>query len=243
MPTRTAKHKDRKRKKTKKVSRGSNGGQILTEQELAQHVSAQYITGRGGVLRESHAKAKRREETTRLKEIDPDFNEHLRNLDRHPALVLNANYQVRRNCKSTHFPNDFRFHLIFCLESIVVQPMSYLPLSMWHWQEVVKAVFSGKVTVVDVYPDVTIRAANLALPLPSVIALNEYVPQFQHRPAFTKRNVFLRDEYRCQYCNNMFHTRDLSLDHVVPRCMGGRLNWYVLDKRLAFRKCHHCHEH
>jgi hypothetical protein len=48
---------------------------------------------------------------------------------------------------------------------------------MWHWQEVVKAVFSGKVTVVEVYPDVTIRAANLEVPLPSVIALNEFVPQ------------------------------------------------------------------
>jgi hypothetical protein len=48
---------------------------------------------------------------------------------------------------------------------------------MWHWQEAVKAVFSGKVTVVEVYPDVTIRAANLEVPLPSVIALNEFVPQ------------------------------------------------------------------
>lgn len=57
------------------------------------------------------------------------------------------------------------------------QPISYLPLSLWHWQEAVKAVFSGKVTVVEVYPDVTIRAANLEIPLPSVIALNEYVPQ------------------------------------------------------------------
>ena len=57
------------------------------------------------------------------------------------------------------------------------QPISYLPLSLWHWQEAVKAVFSGKVTVVEVYPDVTIRAANLEIPLPSVIALNEYVQQ------------------------------------------------------------------
>lgn len=47
----------------------------------------------------------------------------------------------------------------------------------------------------------------------------------QQRPAFTKRNVFLRDEYRCQYCKNRFFTRDLSLDHVVPRCQGGRLTW------------------
>ena len=125
--------------------------------------------------------------------------ENYHKLDRHPTLVLNADYQ----------------------------PVSHLPLSLWHWQEAVKSVFTGKVHVVDVYPDVTIRAANLEIPLPSVIALTEYVPpiQSQQKPAFTKRNVFLRDEYRCQYCNQRFHTRDLSLDHVHPRCMGGRLHW------------------
>lgn len=57
------------------------------------------------------------------------------------------------------------------------KPISYLPLSTWNWQESIKAVFSGKVTVVDVYPGVMIRAANLEIPLPSVIALNEYAPR------------------------------------------------------------------
>lgn len=118
---------------------------------------------------------------------------------KYPALVLNADYL----------------------------PMSYLPLSMWNWQDAIKAVFAGKVTVVDVYPDTVVRAARLEIPLPSVIALNEYVPHYSEHatPAFTRRNVFLRDEYRCQYCRQAFHTRDLSLDHVVPRSMGGNLNW------------------
>jgi len=110
-----------------------------------------------------------------------------------------------------------------------VQPMSYLPLSVCHWQEAIKSVFSGKVTVVDVYEGVSVRAANLEIPLPSVIALNEFVPHNSHRPAFTRRNVFLRDEYTCQYCSDQFHARDLSIDHVVPRSMGGHLNWYVLS--------------
>lgn len=79
-----------------------------------------------------------------------DPTAYLKMLDHHPALLLNADYQ----------------------------PMSSLPLSLWHWQEAVKAIFSGKVTVVDVYEDVKIRAANLEVALPSVIALNEYVPQF-----------------------------------------------------------------
>ena len=73
------------------------------------------------------------------------------------------------------------------------QPLNYLPLSLWSWQDAIKAIFSGKVTVVEVYPDVSIRAASLEVPLPSVIALNEYVPVGGSRPAFTRRNVFLGD--------------------------------------------------
>ena len=178
---------------------------ILSEQDIAEHVSSLYIHGPGGVLRDTERRRQRRQHEIQsmmtFSHIDQTEAQQqlqtLRNLDRHPALLLNADYQ----------------------------PMSWLPLSLWNWQEAVKAVFNGKVTVVDVYPEVTIRAASLEVPLPSVIALTEYVPQYHQTPAFTKRNVFLRDEYRCQYCHNMFHTRDLSLDHVVPRCKGGRLNW------------------
>jgi hypothetical protein len=112
----------------------------MSPQELAHHVAHQYLHGSGGVFRQTSAKSEQRDEQTSF----------LRKLDRHPALLLNADYQ----------------------------PMNKLPLSLWHWQEAVKAIFSGKVTVVDTYPDVMIRAANLELPLPSVIALNEYVPQY-----------------------------------------------------------------
>lgn len=118
----------------------------------------------------------------------------------------------------------------------------------------------------DTYPDVVVRAVNLDMPVPSVIALREYAPtgkavslillilyqlpcltighstsyhahscccyndiltRIAQRPAFTRRNVFLRDGYMCQYCRGRFRTSDLSLDHVEPRCMGGKLNWYV----------------
>jgi 5-methylcytosine-specific restriction endonuclease McrA len=209
-----------RKSKKKKASRGSHKkaasrkstvpkhGAALTDQDLADHVSHLYIHGPGGVLRETERRRARQEHELGRRQMlleaaaataaqEEAHLATLRNLDHHPALLLNADFQ----------------------------PMSYLPLSLWNWQEAIKAVFSGKVTVVEVYPDVTIRAATLEVPLPSVIALTEYVPQFQQTPAFTKRNVFLRDEYRCQYCQDLFHTRDLSLDHVVPRCKGGRLHW------------------
>mmetsp|Transcript_24525 Transcript_24525/g.36004 ORF Transcript_24525/g.36004 Transcript_24525/m.36004 type:complete len:300 (-) Transcript_24525:437-1336(-) len=163
----------------------------ISEDELVRHVTSQYITGVGGVLYKAMARSS--------KDLRSDDHAKLmQSLNRHPALVLNADYQ----------------------------PISYLPLSMWHWQEAVKSVFTGKVTVVDTYPNIVIHTASLEIPLPSVIALNEYVPPASKaKPAFTKRNVFLRDEYKCQYCNDRFTTNDLSLDHVVPRCRGGRLDW------------------
>jgi 5-methylcytosine-specific restriction endonuclease McrA len=110
-----------------------------------------------------------------------------------------------------------------------------MPLSLWSWQDAIKSVFLGKVTVVDVYPDKAVRAARVEFPLPSVIAVTDYVHPSKSTPAFTRGNVLLRDEYRCQYCHERFHPPDLSLDHVVPRSMGGRLSW-----TNAVACCRHC---
>jgi 5-methylcytosine-specific restriction endonuclease McrA len=112
-----------------------------------------------------------------------------------PALVLNA---------------DFR-------------PLSYFPLSLWPWQEAVKAVVSDRVNVVSVYNRV-VRSPRLDMELPSVISLKEYIPSAR-RPAFTRFNVFLRDRFTCQYCGEALPTHDLTFDHVIPRCRGGHTNW------------------
>ncbi len=112
-----------------------------------------------------------------------------------PALVLNA---------------DFR-------------PLSYFPLSLWSWQDAVKAVFLDRVSILSTY-DQAVRSVNFEMRLPSVIALKDYV-QTDRRPAFTRFNVFLRDRFACQYCGRGFATQDLTFDHVLPRAQGGRTEW------------------
>ena len=116
-------------------------------------------------------------------------------LEKCPALVLNA---------------DFR-------------PLSYFPLSLWPWQEAVKAIFRDSVTVVSEY-DRVIRSPSHEIRLPSVLALKDYVPLSQ-KPAFTRFNVFLRDRFECQYCGDRFRTPELTFDHVIPRSRGGRTTW------------------
>ena len=112
-----------------------------------------------------------------------------------PALVLNA---------------DFR-------------PLSYFPLSVWSWQDAVKAVFLDRVSVLNEY-DAEVRSPSQVMRLPSVIALKDYIPT-SRRPAFTRFNVFLRDAFACQYCNERHNAPDLTFDPVIPRCRGGRTTW------------------
>jgi 5-methylcytosine-specific restriction endonuclease McrA len=112
-----------------------------------------------------------------------------------PALVLNA---------------DFR-------------PLSYYPLSLWSWQDAVKAVYLDRVSVLSEY-DAEVHSPSHSSRLPSVIALREYIPSAR-RPAFTRFNVFLRDSFSCVYCGDEKPTHDLTFDHVIPRSRGGRTSW------------------
>jgi 5-methylcytosine-specific restriction endonuclease McrA len=109
-----------------------------------------------------------------------------------PALVLNA---------------DFR-------------PLSYYPLSLWSWQDTIKAVFLDRVNIVSHY-DKTVRSPSFEMRLPSVVSLKTYVAPSRF-PAFTRFNVFLRDRFSCQYCGAR---DDLTFDHVIPRSKGGLTTW------------------
>ena len=109
-----------------------------------------------------------------------------------PALVLNADYR----------------------------PLSYYPLSLWSWQDTIKAVFLDRVSVVSFY-EKAIRSPSFEMRLPSVVSLKTYVKPSRN-PAFTRFNVFLRDKFRCQYCGDC---NDLTFDHLVPRSKGGQTTW------------------
>jgi 5-methylcytosine-specific restriction endonuclease McrA len=109
-----------------------------------------------------------------------------------PALVLNADYR----------------------------PLSYYPLSLWPWQEAVKAACLDRVSIVAEY-DRVVRSQRQVIRIPSVVVLKDYVKP-QKRVAFTRFNLFLRDQFCCQYCGAR---GDLTFDHVLPRSRGGTTSW------------------
>jgi len=61
--------------------------------------------------------------------------------------------------------------------------------------------------------------------VPRIVRLLFYGRYPTQRISFNRRNIFARDENRCQYCGKQFPTRELSIDHVVPLSRGGEASW------------------
>jgi 5-methylcytosine-specific restriction endonuclease McrA len=80
----------------------------------------------------------------------------------------------------------------------------------------------GKVEVLETN-SAEIRSPSFSFLLPSVIRLVYLVKRPRPQPKLTKREVFLRDRYTCQYCGR--ETKELTIDHVIPRHLGGSHNW------------------
>lgn len=123
-------------------------------------------------------------------------------LDRYRVLQLNA---------------DFR-------------PLYYCPLSTFNWQQTMFLLVKGMTTgvprlqILEYYDDVYVRTAHDQIQLPSVVAHLEYIPP-PAEAKFTKFNIFLRDEFRCQYTGEKHPPKDLTFDHVIPRSRGGKTTW------------------
>lgn len=113
----------------------------------------------------------------------------------YPALVLNADFT----------------------------PVSVFPLSTWGVERTLRNDMKDRITPLEFY-DTKLRSQNFEYRPPSVIALKTYIKQPQ-RVAFTRMNIFLRDNFKCQYCGGSFEAKNLTFDHVIPRASGGGTNF------------------
>lgn len=100
-------------------------------------------------------------------------------------------------------------------------PVSFLPLSVIDWQEAIKYMVLEKAHVIAFHDNWLVRSARWETAVPSILMLHEYMkPKTSIR--FSKGNVFLRDSYRCQYCEKSLTKKECTLDHVLPTSHGGK---------------------
>ncbi len=112
------------------------------------------------------------------------------------------------------------------------------------WRKAVSMVYQGHAEVVDdematydfgswtelsalmaEHPAGFVHSTSLRIAVPEVIRLTRYDRLPRREAAFTRHNIYEHYRYRCCYCGGRFPTRELNLEHVVPRSRGGLTNW------------------
>lgn len=126
-----------------------------------------------------------------------------------PTLVLNRNWQpvgVATVAKAlTKVWND---------GAQIVDPADYQQYTWDDWSRLRPA--DG---------DLCIRTRRFCLRVPEVVTLTKYDRLPINAVTFSRRNVFKRDRFTCQYCAVQPGSEELTIDHVVPRAQGGTSTW------------------
>lgn len=129
-------------------------------------------------------------------------------LDR-PTLVLNRNWQPVNVATVAR-----ALVLIWNDTARVVDPHDFVVYSWEDWARLVPGA-----------QDPFIQAVTMRLRVPEVITLLDYDRMPNASVSFSRRNIFKRDHYTCQYCGTQPGSEELTVDHVLPRSRGGGSNW------------------
>lgn len=109
--------------------------------------------------------------------------------------------------------------------SVLFLDQSFLPLRIEHWTRAVTDLFLGKVEIVEVSRDRTIKLVSGEMPMPAVVRVVRHFRRDRQRIKFSRLNIYARDRFTCQLCGDQFPSEDLTFDHVLPRSRGGRTTW------------------
>jgi 5-methylcytosine-specific restriction endonuclease McrA len=119
--------------------------------------------------------------------------------------------------------------------NVLVLNQNYEPLNVCNARRAFVLVDRGKAEILE-HGLGYLHSASSAFPLPSVIRLIYLIKRPRPQMRLSRREVFNRDGYTCQYCGRRGQ-RDLTLDHVLPRHRGGRHTWENLV--TACKTCNH----
>jgi 5-methylcytosine-specific restriction endonuclease McrA len=107
-------------------------------------------------------------------------------------------------------------------EPVLILNVNFEPLHVCNTKRALALLLAGKAEII-LNGRGTIRSASSEFDLPSIIKLQYMVQRPRPRVSLSKREVLRRDNYTCQYCGRKSH--HLTIDHVVPRHMGGSHAW------------------
>jgi 5-methylcytosine-specific restriction endonuclease McrA len=96
----------------------------------------------------------------------------------------------------------------------------YAPLATINWQRAYCLYYqqSTNIEILNFYKnDYIIGPNNITYKLPAVIRIKKYLKLYMKEVKFSRKNLFLRDNFTCQYCNMQYEFNKLTYDHVIPK--------------------------
>jgi 5-methylcytosine-specific restriction endonuclease McrA len=108
--------------------------------------------------------------------------------------------------------------LIYQGSAKVIDPESHLAYDFDDWEDVSRQ-------MVEIDPRELISSPSVNIRIPRVIVLLFYDKLPRKQVKFSRKNIFERDGWKCQYCGGKPPKSDLNLDHVIPRSRGGKTTW------------------
>lgn len=133
------------------------------------------------------------------------------------VLVLNKHYMALRVIGARH---AFSLLCRELAEVISCDDGSYANYDLHSWLQLSETKRTFEAHKYD-----WISTVNFYIAVPRVIRLLGYDRIPNKTVKFNRRNLFARDGNHCQYCGKRFPTAELSLDHVIPRRLGGQATW------------------
>jgi 5-methylcytosine-specific restriction endonuclease McrA len=120
-------------------------------------------------------------------------------------------------------------------EPVLVLNANFEPINVCTTRRAMGLIFNGKASLVLNGRGV-VQTVSASFPKPSIIRLDKMIKRPRLSVRLTKREILRRDEYTCQYCGKGYSY--LTIDHVIPRRLGGSHSW---DNLVA--ACPGCNHH
>lgn len=126
-----------------------------------------------------------------------------------PTLVLNRSWLAISTTTVRK-----AMSLLYQRAASVICPETYQPHDFDSWSSLAVA-----------RDEPCVRTVSLRLKVPEIIVLSCYDSLPRRSVAFSRRNLYRRDHFTCQYCGSRPGSEELTIDHIVPRSLGGRTAW------------------
>lgn len=108
---------------------------------------------------------------------------------------------------------------------------NYEPLNVCTIRRAVSLILVGKAEVIEA-SDLQVQSSENNWDAPSIVRMRYQVRRPMPQLRLSRHSILARDSHTCQYCGS---TRDLTIDHVMPRWKGGTNSWDNLV--TCCRKC------